>query len=106
MAALLRLMDHWWEDHRKWFEPRLDEPPSFYFHRQCWATFEDDRPGLLTRELLNVDHLMWGSDYPHTEGTWPRSRQQIAHDFAGVPEGEVRKMVVDNAAKLYRIDLD
>ncbi|MGH7965716.1 MAG: amidohydrolase family protein, partial [Candidatus Binatia bacterium] len=70
IASVLRLMDHWWEDHHRWLEPRLEEKPSFYFHRQVWATFEDDRAGLLTREFLNVDHLMWGSDYPHTEGTF------------------------------------
>ncbi|MGH7963379.1 MAG: amidohydrolase family protein, partial [Candidatus Binatia bacterium] len=105
IASVMRLMDHWWEDHRKWLEPRLEERPSAYFHRQFWATFEDDRPGLLTREMLNVDHLMWGSDYPHTEGTWPRSKEQIARDFAGVPEGEVRKMVVENAAQLYGIEV-
>jgi len=103
MAAMLRFMDHWWEDHRKWLQPKLDEKPSYYFHRQVWATFEDDRAGMQTRDLLNVDHLMWGSDYPHTEGTFPRSQQQIAHDFVGVPETELCKIVWDNAAQLYAI---
>ena len=46
---------------------------------------------------------MWGSDYPHTEGTFPRSREQIAKDFADLPEAETRKIVIDNAAKLYGI---
>ena len=101
IAAQLRFMDHWWKDHHRWMAPELTELPSVYFHRQFWATFEDDRPGLLTRELLNVDHLMWGSDYPHTEGTFPYSREQIAKDFAGIAEGEVYKMVVANAAHLY-----
>jgi predicted TIM-barrel fold metal-dependent hydrolase len=104
IASLLRFMDHWWADHHRWMEPRLDEQPSVYFHRQFWATFEDDRPGLLTRELLNVDHLMWGADYPHTEGTWPKSREQIAADFAGVPAAEVWKMVADNATRLYGLE--
>jgi predicted TIM-barrel fold metal-dependent hydrolase len=103
IASLLRFMDHWWTDHHRWMEPRLSEAPSVYFHRQFWATFEDDRPGLLTRELLNVEHLMWGSDYPHTEGTFPYSREQIAKDFAGIPEVEVYKMVADNAARLYGV---
>ena len=104
IAALLRLMDHWWADHHRWMEPRLDEAPSTYFKRQFWATFEDDRAGILTRELLGTDRLMWGSDYPHTEGTFPRSQQQITQDFAGVPESEVHQMVVSNAAGLYGIE--
>ena len=101
IASILRLNDHWWEDHHLWMEPRLEEPPSFYFHRQFWATFEDDRAGLLTREMLNVDHLMWGSDYPHTEGVFPFSRERISKDFADIPEEETRKMVGGNAAALY-----
>ncbi|HJU29705.1 MAG TPA: amidohydrolase family protein, partial [Candidatus Binataceae bacterium] len=103
IAAQLRFMDHWWEDHHLWMRPKLDEPPSFYFKRQFWATFEDDRPGILTRHLLGVDRLMWGSDYPHTEGTFPFSIQRISQDFVDVPENETRMMVRENAARLYRI---
>jgi predicted TIM-barrel fold metal-dependent hydrolase len=103
IATVLADMDHFWKDHHRWVEPKLDELPSFYFRRQFWATFEDDRAGVLTRELIGVDRLMWGADYPHTEGVWPRSREQIAKDFAGVPEDEVYQMVVSNAAQLYGI---
>ena len=105
IASLLEFMDHWWNDHRRWMEPKLEESPSDYFHRQFWVTFEEDRSGIVTRDLLNVDHLMWGSDYPHTEGTFPRSQQQIAHDFVGVPETELRKIVWENAEQLYSIDV-
>jgi predicted TIM-barrel fold metal-dependent hydrolase len=104
IASLLGLMDHWWKDHYRWMEPKLDELPSNYFKRQFWATFEDDRAGILTRELLGVDRLMWGSDYPHTEGTFPYSQEQIMKDFLGVPEGEIHQMVVGNAAGLYGLE--
>jgi predicted TIM-barrel fold metal-dependent hydrolase len=105
IASVLRTMDHWWEDHHHWMEPRVDETPSFYFKRQFWATFEDDRAGVLTRELIGVDRLMWGSDYPHTEGTFPRSREQVTRDFTGIPEAEVYQMVVGNAAHLYGLNV-
>jgi predicted TIM-barrel fold metal-dependent hydrolase len=67
------------------------------------ATYEEDRAGLvLAREgLLNVDHLMWGSDYPHTEGTFPYSQEQIAKDLAGIPAAQAYKLVAGNAADLY-----
>ena len=104
VASLLGFMDHWWNDHRLWMEPKLDEAPSAYFKRQFWATFEDDRAGILTRELVGVDRLMWGSDYPHTEGTFPYSQEQIMRDFMGVPEAEVYQMVTGNAAQLYGLD--
>jgi predicted TIM-barrel fold metal-dependent hydrolase len=103
VAPVIRLMDHWWEDHHHYMEPRLEEPPSFYCHRQFWFTFEDDRAGLLTRELLNVERLMWGSDYPHTEGTFPGSLKRVDKDFAGVSDAERRKITAGNAARLYGI---
>jgi predicted TIM-barrel fold metal-dependent hydrolase len=84
-------------------EPRLYEPPSFYFHRQFYSTFEDDRAGLLTTELLNTDHLMWGSDYPHSEGTFPHSLEQVTKDFAGIQADLAHKLLRGNAARLYNI---
>lgn len=104
IASLPGLMDHWWKDHHRWMTPKLDEAPSTCFKRQFWATFEDDRAGILTRGLLGVDRLMWGSDYPHTEGTFPHSQAQIRRDFAGVAESEVYQMVAGNAARLYGLD--
>jgi predicted TIM-barrel fold metal-dependent hydrolase len=104
IAAVLRLMDHWWEDHHRWMEPHLEEPPSFYCWRQFHFTFEDDRAGLMTLPLLNADNLMWGSDYPHTEGTFPHSREQIAKDFADLPADVTRKIVAANAARLYGLN--
>ena len=51
LGHVVRLMDHWWADHHRWLEPRLDEAPSTYFKRQFWATFEDDRAGAPDRFL-------------------------------------------------------
>ena len=103
IAAVTRLMDHWWEDHHHWLEPKLDEPPSFYARRQFHHTFEDDKAGLMHLPMLNVNGLMWGSDYPHTEGTFPHSREQIAKDFADLPADVKLKIIRDNAARLYGI---
>jgi uncharacterized protein len=46
---------------------------------------------------------MWGSDYPHTEGTFPGSRQRVEKDFAGIPDSDLLKMTADNAAHLYGV---
>ena len=75
--------------------------PSEYFHRNVSASFIVDRVGVFTREFMGVENLMWSSDYPHTDSTWPRSRESIEHDFAGVPEADRIKMTCTNAAKLY-----
>jgi predicted TIM-barrel fold metal-dependent hydrolase len=103
IAFTMRFMDHWWEDHRYRLQPRLEESPGFYFKRNFWATFEDDRPGILTLPLLNEDHLMWSNDYPHTEGTWPNSVRQIEKDLGDLSEATRRKLICDNAAALYSL---
>ena len=51
--------------------------------------------------MLGADALLWASDYPHTDSTWPRSREVIARDFADVPEAELRRIICENAARLY-----
>jgi predicted TIM-barrel fold metal-dependent hydrolase len=78
-----------------------ERKPSEYFHRNFSAAFIMDRVGVFTRDFMGVDNLMWSSDYPHTDSTWPRSRQSIEHDFAGVSAADRVKMTCTNAAKLY-----
>ena len=78
-----------------------DTLPSEYFHRQVSLTFMRDRAGILVRHLTGVDNLLWASDYPHTDSTWPDSRKVLEAMFQGVPEAEQRKMTVGNATRLY-----
>jgi hypothetical protein len=49
---------------------------------------------------------MWGQDYPHTEGTYPYTREALRHTFASVPTDEVAAMLGENAARVYGFDLD
>ncbi|MFN8643097.1 MAG: amidohydrolase family protein [Candidatus Binatia bacterium] len=78
--------------------------PSRLFHRSFWATFMIDSIGLELRHHLNVDHLMWSTDYPHTGSDWPNSRVTIARLFRGLPRAEVKKMLLDNCRSLYHLD--
>jgi predicted TIM-barrel fold metal-dependent hydrolase len=50
---------------------------------------------------MNLDHLMWSTDYPHTGTDWPNSRVMIERNFRGVPKAEVKKMLHDNVKALY-----
>ena len=50
-----------------------------------------------------VENVMWSSDYPHSDSTWPRSREVVAEHFAGVPDEARRQIIYGNAARLYRI---
>src|SRR5262245_2462187 len=94
-------MDHLWEKHRFWTNSPLKERPSFYMDRQVYGTFMDDPVGVKLRNETGGRNIMWASDYPHSETTWPRSHEVIAAQFAGVPEAEKRAIVYDRVRQLY-----
>lgn len=96
-------MDEAFAEHAAWVKPRLAEPPSRYATRQCFVTLGADRAPLLTREITGVGPLLWASDYPHPEGTFPHSRDVVARIFADLTDEERRAVTHDNAARLYGI---
>ena len=75
--------------------------PSDFFHRNVFLSFQEDARGIKDRASIGVDNLMWGSDYPHTESTFPRSRQILESILEDVPEDEKAKIAGGNAATLY-----
>ena len=96
-------MDFEFEDR---FRDLMKLKPSEYWQRQCKATFQYDviGPKLIgTNNLMTVDTLMWGSDYPHTDGIWPESTKYINQQFEGLSAEDIQKITCDNAAKFYNL---
>ena len=107
LAWMLQIMDeiiH--KRHHMWHRPKLELLPSEFFKRQGHITFGDDPVGVRNRDLTGVDCLMWGSDYPHDEETFPHSQEVIERLFRDLPEAETRKIVGENASNLYGISLN
>ena len=78
--------------------------PSDYFHRNVFAGFQEDAMGIRDRNVIGVDNLLWGSDYPHVESTFPRSRQIIEEILKDCTEEEKAKMAGGNAARIYHLN--
>jgi predicted TIM-barrel fold metal-dependent hydrolase len=78
--------------------------PSDFFHRNVVLSFQEDAVGIRLRDVIGVDKLMWGSDYPHSESTFPQSRKILAEILAGVPEDEQARIVGGNTARVYHFD--
>jgi predicted TIM-barrel fold metal-dependent hydrolase len=97
----LDYMDHVWEKHRWWTKSELKEPPSRYFQRQVVATFMEDPVGLRERDHIGIDNIMWASDYPHSETTWPNSKSLTDESFTPYGEADKAKILWQNCAKLY-----
>jgi predicted TIM-barrel fold metal-dependent hydrolase len=85
----------------------LSLKPSEYWERQCYlgASFMGPHD-CAVREATGVGSIMWGSDYPHSEGTHPYTKEALRYTFAGVDPDEVRLMLGTNAARAYGFDLD
>ena len=91
----------------KHFTKDLSLRPSEYFARQCFigASFMPAHEGK-DRHRIGVDKLMWGSDYPHLEGTWPNTMDSLRATFSDYPEDEIRTILGGTAAQVYDFDRD
>ena len=60
--------------------------PSDFFCGNIFIGFQEDDLGIELRHRIGVDNLLWRSDYPHAESTFPRSREILERILQGVPE--------------------
>ena len=99
-------MDEAYRKHHMWVRPKLEGLPSDYFRRQGFASFQEDRAGLLmARELDLVDNFLWANDFPHLEGSWPYSAQAIERTMGHLNDGERAKILGLNAARIFKFDI-
>ena len=76
--------------------------PSEYWQRNMFVEFMEDDCGIRLRDVIGVDNMLWGNDFPHAESTWPKSREFLDRIFAGAPDEDRRKITADNAARIFR----
>ena len=89
------------------FENKIDvslkELPSDVFKRQVWATYQADLVGLNLVDFFGKGHMMWASDYPHHDSTWPFSQEVVEKETAHLEPAVARAILRDNAAMLYEV---
>ena len=109
-------MDHFWKQSRETggvgemsfkVEKMLPKLPSEYFKTNCYigASFPAPSDAAVMHDI-GIDRIMWGSDYPHKEGTYPVSREAMRNSFNSFTEDELRMVLGGTAAKVYGFDLD
>ena len=103
MAWMAEYMDRTWEKQRFWTESKLLNPPSHYMDANIYASFIRDRVGILNRDMVGGKNIMWSSDFPHSETTYPNSVSLIERDFQGVPFADVQEIVGDRARRLFQL---
>ena len=66
--------------------------------------FQEDALGIRGRHIIGVENLQWGADYPHQEGTCPRSQQILEEILVDCTEEEKAKFTGGNAARVYNLN--
>lgn len=97
-------MDHAWERHTQWMRTgRVPRPPSEYLRENFYFTFQDDYSVKHVTSGLNMEHVMWASDFPHSDGTYPHSREVMRRVTEGFSEAQRRAVLLQNVARLYAL---
>jgi predicted TIM-barrel fold metal-dependent hydrolase len=102
----LFVIDDNYEIFRGTFGRKLERKPSEYILDHFWFGIIRDPKSIEMRDHLPFDRLMFGSDFPHSVGSYPNSRQFLDRCFDGVDESYRRQMLLENPARYYGLDLD
>ncbi len=88
------------------FRSNLTLKPSEYWRRNCWlsASALFDEGSTAVRHQIGMESVMWGTDFPHPEGCWPRTRESMQQYMTGIPEAELTQMLGTNALSCYGLD--
>ena len=78
--------------------------PSDFFHSNCFVSFQEDGLGIRLRDIIGVETMLWGSDYPHVESTFPKSREILDNILTGCSQDEKHKIVYANAQRIYAMN--
>ena len=87
--------------HRFWAHSVIKNEPGYYFGRNVFASFVQDVAGIATRDLAGIGAILWGSDYPHTDTTWPRSQEFLEAHFKGVSAADRQQILYENPTRVY-----
>jgi predicted TIM-barrel fold metal-dependent hydrolase len=113
VPELLALMDQRYGEHHfsaklgTGYRKHLRMKPSEYFRRnvRVGSSAMSRREAELRHEI-GLGTIMWGTDYPHPEGTWPKTREMMLEVFRGLPDADIEAMLGGNAAAFYGFDTE
>ena len=108
LPYILERADDVWVDHRAWggVKDLCPEPPSTYYYRQVFGCFFKDRHGIESIERCGPDNVTFETDYPHTDSTWPHTKQVATEMLLGLSDELVYKIIRGNAIRMLELDLD
>ena len=107
LSWTMNTVDYYYEafqEYEGWVRPILPEKPSFYMARQIHGTFQVDPVAITNLEHTGCSPLLWASDFPHAEGTYPHSRQKVLELLRDIDIESAAQIVAGTAAQLFQFD--
>jgi predicted TIM-barrel fold metal-dependent hydrolase len=103
---IVQRIDQVWEDNQGWAQTKhIPEPPSTYYYRQIFGCFINDAHGLKSLDEVGLDNIMSETDYPHSDSSWPDTKEIVSGLVAGLDDETVHKILRGNAIDLLQLDL-
>jgi len=102
----LERADTVWEEHNAWQHSKrlCPEPPSTYYYNRVFGCFTWDRHGVKSLDETGENNICFETDYPHTDTTWPNSREYCDKMLAGIDDEQKYKIVRGNAIRMLELD--
>ncbi len=104
IPSALFMVDDSYGVFKEWYGADLAMKPSEYAWKHCHFGIVRDPIAMRMKDLLDLDHVMWGSDFPHSVGSFPESRAWIDEIFAPCTSEERRTVLVDNPCRYFGLD--
>jgi predicted TIM-barrel fold metal-dependent hydrolase len=102
----LERADTVWEMHDSWQHSKdvLPEPPSTYYYGRVFGCFTADRHGLRNLDAVGPHNICFETDYPHTDTTWPHSKEYVEKILSGHTPEVVYDVLRGNAIRMLELD--
>jgi predicted TIM-barrel fold metal-dependent hydrolase len=103
---VLERADIVWEENRGWggVADKVHEPPSELFRRHVYGCFFNDAHGLRSLDDIGADRVTYESDYPHSDSTWPNTRQIAEEQMKNLDREVIEMIVRGNAIRMLHLD--
>ena len=101
----LERIDYVYRHHKAWTNQDFgDQLPSEVFNEHILTCFIDDAVGMEVRHHLNLDHVHWECDYPHSDSTWPEAPEAAMRYLDGLPDADIDRITHLNAMRNFSYD--
>jgi predicted TIM-barrel fold metal-dependent hydrolase len=101
VADAVASMDRVFRSYYTILKPKLENLPSFYWKRNCLATFMDDPVGIEMMHWIGADNAMWSIDFPHPESCFGYAGEVARSVYDALGHDDAKKVLGGNAARLY-----